>query len=86
MTKSRDTQYHKLVKKLISTERLELLKKVFEPLKPLEIANIILQLKLQSQLIVLEILDRETSSEVLTICKVLPQFWVTLLKRCLRTV
>ena len=65
MTKSRDTQYHKLVKKLISTERLELLKKVFEPLKPVEIANILLQLKLQSQLIVLENLDRETSSEVL---------------------
>jgi len=65
MTKSRDTQYHKLVKKLISTERLELLKKVFESLKPVEIANILLQLKLQSQLIVLENLDRETSSEVL---------------------
>ena len=42
MNKSRDTQYHKLVKKLISTERLELLKKVFEPLKPVEIANILL--------------------------------------------
>ena len=65
MNKSRDTQYHKLVKKLISTERTELLKSVFEPLKPVEIANILLQLKLQHQLVVLDNLDRETSSEVL---------------------
>ena len=65
MNKSRDTQYHKLVKKLISTERTELLNSVFEPLKPVEIANILLQLKLQHQLVVLENLDRETSSEVL---------------------
>ena len=65
MTNSRDTQFHKLVKKLISTERIQLLKSVLEPLKPIEIANIILQLKLQNQLLVLENLDRETSSEVL---------------------
>ena len=65
MTNSRDTQFHKLVKKLISTERIQLLKSVLEPLKPIEIANIILQLKLQHQLLVLENLDRETSSEVL---------------------
>jgi magnesium transporter len=65
MNKSRDTQYHKLVKKLISTERTELLKSVFEPLKPVEIANILLQLKLQHQLVVLENLEREISSEVL---------------------
>ena len=65
MNKSRDTQYHKLVKKLISTERTELLKNVFEPLKPVEIANILLQLKLQHQLVVLENLEREISSEVL---------------------
>ena len=65
MTRSRETQYHKLVKKLIKTERLELLKKVFEPLKPVEIANILLQLKLEDQLTVLENLERETSSEVL---------------------
>ncbi|MDP6210025.1 MAG: magnesium transporter [SAR324 cluster bacterium] len=65
MNKSRDTQYHKLVKKLISTERSELLKSVFEPLKPVEIANILLQLKLQHQLVVLENLEREISSEVL---------------------
>ncbi|MBC8259768.1 MAG: magnesium transporter [SAR324 cluster bacterium] len=65
MTKSRDTQFHKLVSKLISTERTQLLKSVLEPLKPVEIANIVLQLKLQQQLLVLENLDRETSSEVL---------------------
>jgi magnesium transporter len=65
MNKSRDTQYHKLVKKLISTERTELLKSVFEQLKPVEIANILLQLKLQHQLVVLENLEREISSEVL---------------------
>jgi len=65
MSNSRNTQYYKLVKKLISTERLDLLKRVIEPLKPVEIANILLQLKLQQQLIVLESLHRETSSEVL---------------------
>ena len=65
MNKSRNTQYHKLVRKLISTERTELLKSVFDPLKPVEIANILLQLKLQDQLIVLENLEREISSEVL---------------------
>ena len=37
----------------------------FEPLKPVEIANILLQLKLENQLTVLENLERETSSEVL---------------------
>ena len=65
MNKSRNTQYHKLVRKLISTERTELLKSVFDPLKPVDIANILLQLKLQDQLIVLENLEREISSEVL---------------------
>ena len=62
MNKSRNTQYHKLVRKLISTERTELLKSVFDPLKPVEIANILLQLKLQDQLIVLENLEREISN------------------------
>jgi magnesium transporter len=42
-----------------------LLKSVFEPLKPVEIANILLQLKLKHQLVVLENLEREISSEVL---------------------
>ena len=65
MNKSRDTQYHKLIKKLISTERAGLLKSVLEPLKPVEIANVLLQLKLQHQLVVLENLEREISSEVL---------------------
>ena len=65
MTKTRDTHFHKLVKKLISTERTKLLKSILEPLKPLEIANILLQLNLQHQLIVLENLDREKSSDVL---------------------
>ena len=66
MTKTRDTHFHKLVKKLISTERTKLLKSVLEPLKPVEIANILLQLNLQHQLIVLENLDREKSSDVLS--------------------
>ena len=65
MTKSRDTQIHKLVNKLINTERTQLLKSILEPLKPVEIANILLQLKLKQQLVLLENLDRETSSEVL---------------------
>ena len=65
MTKSRDTQIHKLVNKLINTERTQLLKSILEPLKPVEIANILLQLKLKQQLVLLEKLDRETSSEVL---------------------
>ena len=65
MTKSRDTQIYKLVKKLINTERTQLLKSILEPLKPVEIANILLQLKLRQQLVLLENLDRETSSEVL---------------------
>ena len=47
MTKARDTHFHKLVKKLISTERTKLLKSILEPLKPVEIANILLQLNLQ---------------------------------------
>ena len=66
MTKTRDTHFHKLVKKLISTERTKLLKSILEPLKPVEIANILLQLNLQHQLIVLENLDREKSSDVLS--------------------
>ena len=65
MTKSRYTQIHKLVNKLINTERTQLLKSILEPLKPIEIANILLQLKLKQQLVLLENLDRETSSEVL---------------------
>jgi len=65
MTKSRDTQIHKLVNKLINTERTQLLKSILEPLKPVEIANILQQLKLKQQLVLLENLDRETSSEVL---------------------
>ena len=65
MTKSRDTHFYKLVKKLISTERKKLLKSVLEPLKPVEIANILLQINLQHQLVVLENLDREKFSDVL---------------------
>jgi len=65
MTKNRYTQIHKLVNKLINTERTQLLKSILEPLKPVEIANILLQLKLKQQLLLLENLDRETSSEVL---------------------
>ena len=65
MTKTRDTHFHKLVKKLINTERTQLLKSVLEPLNPVEIANILLQVNLQHQLIVLDILNREKSSDVL---------------------
>ena len=65
MTKSRDTHFYKLVKKLITTERKKLLKSVLEPLNPVEIANILLQINLQHQLIVLENLDREKFSDVL---------------------
>ena len=65
MTKSRNTQIQKLLNKLINTERTQLLNSILEPLKPVEIANILLQLKLKQQLVLLENLDRETSSEVL---------------------
>ncbi len=65
MTKSRDTQIHKLVTKLINTERIQLLQSILEPLKSFEIAQVLLQLKLKHQLVVLENLNRETSSEVI---------------------
>ncbi len=65
MSKTRDPQYHKLIKKLINSDRPEVLKTLLDTLDPVEIANILLQLKLQHQLLVLELLDRETSSEVL---------------------
>jgi Mg/Co/Ni transporter MgtE len=65
MTKSRDTQIHKLVTKLINSERIQLLQSILEPLKSFEIAQVLLQLKLKHQLVVLENLNRETSSEVI---------------------
>ena len=66
MSKAYDTQFHKLVKRLINSQRPQVLKKLLETLNPVEIANILLQLKLKHQLVALEMLDRETASEVLT--------------------
>ena len=66
MAKAHDPQFSKLVKKLINTQRPQVLKSLLETLNPVEISNILLQLKLRHQLAVLEMLDRETASEVLT--------------------
>ena len=66
MAKAHDPQFSKLVKKLINTQRPQVLKSLLETLNPVEISNILLQLKLRHQLVVLEMLDRETASEVLT--------------------
>ena len=66
MAKAYDPQFSKLVKKLINTQRPQVLKSLLETLNPVEISNILLQLKLRHQLAVLEMLDRETASEVLT--------------------
>ena len=66
MAKAHDPQFSKLVKKLINTQRPQVLKSLLETLNPVEISNILLQLKLGHQLAVLEMLDRETASEVLT--------------------
>ena len=66
MSKAYDTQFHKLVRRLINSQRPQVLKKLLETLNPVEIANILLQLKLKHQLVALEMLDRETASEVLT--------------------
>ena len=62
MSKAYDTQFHKLVKRLINSQRPQVLKKLLETLNPVEIANILLQLKLKHQLVALEMLDRETAS------------------------
>ena len=66
MAKAHDPQFSKLVKKLINTQRPQVLKSLLETLNPVEISNILIQLKLRHQLAVLEMLDRETASEVLT--------------------
>ena len=66
MAKAHDPQFSKLVKKFINTQRPQVLKSLLETLNPVEISNILLQLKLRHQLAVLEMLDRETASEVLT--------------------
>ena len=65
MAKAHDPQFSKLVKKLINTQRPQVLKSLLETLNPVEISNILLQLKLRHQLAVLEMLDRETASAVL---------------------
>ena len=59
MAKTRDLQYHKLVKKLVNTERSHVLKSLLETLSPTEIAGVLLQLKLKHQLAVLDLLEQE---------------------------
>ena len=66
MSKIHDPQFSKLVKKLVNTQRPQVLRSLLDSLNPVEISNILLQLKLKHQLAVLEMLDRETASEVLT--------------------
>jgi len=65
MAKTRDPQYHKLVKKLVNTERSQVLKSLLETLSPTEIAGVLLQLKLKHQLAVLDLLEQEHVPQVL---------------------
>jgi Mg/Co/Ni transporter MgtE len=66
MSKVYDPQFSKLIRKLVNTQRPEIFRKLLERLNPVEISNILLQLKVKHQLSVLEMLARETASEVLT--------------------
>ena len=66
MTHSRDPKYHKLIKKLIKQEKTETLLSLLKELSPVETANALLQMKVQHQLRVLDSLDKETASEVLS--------------------
>ncbi len=59
MTKTRDPQYHRLVKKLINTERTQVLKSLLDTLSPNEVTSILLHLNLKQQLAILELLDQE---------------------------
>ena len=58
MTKTRDPQYHRLVKKLINTERTQALKSLLDTLSPNEVTSILLHLNLKQQLAILELLDQ----------------------------
>ncbi len=66
MSTTRDPQFYKLVKKLINTQRPKVLQSLLDTLNPVETANVLLQLKLKHQLSVLEMLNKEKASEVLT--------------------
>ena len=59
MTKTRDPQYHRLVKKLINTERTQVLKSLLDTLSPNEVTSILLHLNLKQQLAILDLLDQE---------------------------
>jgi len=57
---------HKLIKKLIHSDKIEALRDLLNELDTVEIANSLLQLKLEHQSIVLESLSKDSASEVLT--------------------
>ncbi|MEE2718086.1 MAG: magnesium transporter [SAR324 cluster bacterium] len=65
MAKTRDPQYHRLVKKLINTERSQVLRSLLETLSPNEVAGILLHLNLKHQLAILDLLGQEQVSLVL---------------------
>ena len=59
MAKTRDPQYHRLVKKLINTERSQVLKSLLNSLSPNEVSGILLHLNLKHQLAILDLLEQE---------------------------
>jgi magnesium transporter len=58
--------YHKLIKKLANDQKPEALRGLLKDLNPVEIAGSLLQLKLKHQLSVIELMDRERASEVIS--------------------
>ncbi len=59
------SSHHKLIKKLINSQKIEAVRGLLKELSPVEIANSLLQLKLKHQLILLENLPKELASETL---------------------
>ncbi len=66
MAKNHKPQYHKVVKRLISSERPQVLKSLLDSLNPVEISQVLLQLKLKHQLEVLEHLPPDRASDVIS--------------------
>ncbi len=66
MAKMHDPRYDKVVKRLITTGRPQVLKSLLDTLNGVEIAQILLQLKLKHQLVVFELLAPEKASDVLS--------------------
>ncbi len=66
MNHKHDPKYHKFIKKLIVSEKMEALGGLLNNLDAVEIANALIQLKLKHQTQVLEVLDNEKASEVVS--------------------